>query len=223
MQNFLSKTGDMSNPEEAQYGRPKRPIGWTQVKLLHGLLTATKYGLSLILMLVAMTYNPTLFIALFVGYWVGDFVFCDNRIDSLMHKNMPMYDNGGFAGTIIRWALLVPIDKVPVVRAYLYDDSKYAELMTGYTEPSYVTKYTPFALWLTPRLISLIYLVILLVWIVEAEGGFGYTENNVFGWHALLMSFFVVIFMNEALLTYKAPLVSQLANDRKYLRLVIAY
>lgn len=31
--------------------------------------------MALLLMLVAMTYNPTLFLALIVGYFVGDLIF----------------------------------------------------------------------------------------------------------------------------------------------------
>lgn len=43
--------------------------------LTHSVLVALGYGLSLMLMLVAMTYNPGLFLALMVGWGVGDFIF----------------------------------------------------------------------------------------------------------------------------------------------------
>ena len=42
---------------------------------VHASLIALSYGISLMLMLVAMTYNPWLFIALMVGWGIGDFVF----------------------------------------------------------------------------------------------------------------------------------------------------
>jgi len=41
----------------------------------HALLTGLNYGLSLMLMLVAMTYNPSLFLALVVGWVAGDGIF----------------------------------------------------------------------------------------------------------------------------------------------------
>lgn len=44
-------------------------------RLLHAFISAIQYGLSLMLMLVAMTYNPSLFVALITGYFVGDFLF----------------------------------------------------------------------------------------------------------------------------------------------------
>jgi hypothetical protein len=52
----------------------------TQSQLLtlrvgHFALVASSYGLSLLLMLVAMTYNSWLFVALILGYALGDFMF----------------------------------------------------------------------------------------------------------------------------------------------------
>lgn len=43
--------------------------------LLHAFLGSVNYALALILMLVAMTYNPSLFMALVVGYFLGDIFF----------------------------------------------------------------------------------------------------------------------------------------------------
>ena len=51
------------------------------LRLLHALLTAINYGLSLLLMLVAMTYNPGLFLALVVGYFFGDLVTSSELIN----------------------------------------------------------------------------------------------------------------------------------------------
>lgn len=41
----------------------------------HALIVSFNYGLSLMLMLVAMTYNPSLFVALVFGWGLGDFFF----------------------------------------------------------------------------------------------------------------------------------------------------
>jgi hypothetical protein len=43
-------------------------------------------------------------------------------------------------------------------------------------------------LWLLPRLAWVTFLVIILVWAILVEGGFGFDESSVFGWHALFMT-----------------------------------
>jgi len=61
--------------------------------------------------------------------------------------------------------------------------------------------------WIFPRLLVIIFFVILFLWIYQAEGGIGFNESTVFGWHALLMSLFVVVFTQEAVLSFSAPLI----------------
>jgi len=79
---------------------------------------------------------------------------------------------------------------------------------SSYGEKEYVPPHpaVKLVLWALPRLISFIFLVVLFVWIYQAEGGIGWDEMAVFGIHALLMSLFTVTFLTEALLTYRAPL-----------------
>lgn len=57
-----------------------------------------------------------------------------------------------------------------------------------------------------PRVLAVIYMVLLFFWIYRAEGGLGFVESNLFGYHALLMSLFVVIFTQESLLAWSAPI-----------------
>jgi hypothetical protein len=214
MINFLSKTGKIH--EEFDLERPVRPVGWNLVKSIRS-FAATNYCLGLFLMLVAMAMNPALFLALFVGYWAGEQLLCDFNIDLTMHKTKPLYANGGLVGSLLRFAFCLPAAQIPLVRSALY-----APLSTSETEKPVETfaqnSLLKSLLWYTPRVLSLIYLIVMLVWVVEAEGGFGYTATTVFGWHPLLMSFFVVMFTNEAILTYKAPLLVQMVNDRTVLR-----
>ena len=47
----------------------------TRSRLLHAALSGLNYGLAMMLMLVVMTYNPNLFVALVVGYAIGDYYF----------------------------------------------------------------------------------------------------------------------------------------------------
>ena len=45
------------------------------LRIVHSVLGAIHYGLSLLLMLVAMTFNSALFVALIIGYLIGDYIF----------------------------------------------------------------------------------------------------------------------------------------------------
>ena len=45
------------------------------LRIKHAVLNGFTYGWALLLMLVAMTYNPSLFLALIFGYMFGDFFF----------------------------------------------------------------------------------------------------------------------------------------------------
>ena len=51
------------------------PTQYMMLRILHAVLSGVNYGVALLLMLVAMTFNPSLFVALMFGYAVGDFVF----------------------------------------------------------------------------------------------------------------------------------------------------
>jgi Ctr copper transporter family len=209
--NVYVAVSDMpSTPSSAQ--PTARPTGWAVVKLLYATLSAVKYGLSLMLMLVAMSFIPSLFLALVVGYLIGTYCICDTDIDMNMNVGKDLWANGGVMGTVFRTCLCLGSHE-----QLLLQQSQPADLSPGCdnTTLENVCKYT---FWIMPRLCSLVFLVILLVWIVEVEGSFGYVEESVFGWHALLMSFFIAMFTNEAILTYSVPLFPQLCNNRNYLR-----
>jgi len=62
--------------------------------------------------------------------------------------------------------------------------------------------------WLFPRILAVIFFIVLFFWIFQAEGGLGVTEDTLFGWHALCMSLFIVVFTQEAVLSFSAPLIS---------------
>ena len=79
--------------------RATRPHRWQRTKLCMGLLSGTRYAMTLFLMLTAMTFNPVLFVALVFGFFMGDYLCCD------FHVNMRMgVDNtpgGGRFGPFI--------------------------------------------------------------------------------------------------------------------------
>jgi len=198
--------------------RAKRPIGWLLMKIFRGFLQACKYTLSIFLMLVGMSFNPSLMLALFVGYWVGDIVFVDLRIDLEMQACRPLFKGGGIVGLLMRWILCAPMGQV--FHYQIFEDEA-IEFSLGDTPKERLANTLNtkrFIIGLVSRTVSLIVLVLTLVWVVTVEGGFGYTPTTEFGWHALCMTLFTAVFTNEALLTYKAPLLPQLANNRLFLR-----
>jgi len=57
-----------------------------------------------------------------------------------------------------------------------------------------------------PRVIAGIFLILLITWVEQAEGGFGFQEANIFGLHALFMGFVVVVFLQESILCWTVPI-----------------
>ena len=57
------------------------------LRIKHAVLNGLSYGWALLLMLVAMTYNPSLFLALVFGYMFGDFFFAHNTLRSNAMKD----------------------------------------------------------------------------------------------------------------------------------------
>jgi len=70
--------------------------------------------------------------------------------------------------------------------------------------------------WLLPRLLVVIFLIVLLVWIFQAEGGLGFEEATIFGLHALLMSLFAVVFTQEGVMAYSQSLLKFTRNRRVF-------
>lgn len=198
---LIELEGTVVNNADGFINRPSRPNGWPTIKLMFGTLMGMKFCLGLFLMLIAMTFNPSLFLAIFVGYIVGQYTVCDFQIDLDSNVKVTLSEPNGILGYIIQKALCIP------------------HFATGYTavpNPEYkndtffiIMKYV---LWTLPRLISAIFLVVMMIWVKKVEGGFGFEEASVFGWHALCMSLFIVVFTNEAVLTYAAPFFPQLSN-----------
>jgi len=67
------------------------------------------------------------------------------------------------------------------------------------------------------RLVTVVFLITLLLWIFQAEGGLGFDETTIFGLHALLMSLFV-IFTQESILAFSAPLIGPITKKRFILK-----
>jgi hypothetical protein len=82
-----------------------RPYGWIAIKMVLSIISGIRYALFLMLMLVAMTFNTSLFIALLFGYFAGDYICCD------FHVNVKMgaYSNseGGALGSAMKSVLRI--------------------------------------------------------------------------------------------------------------------
>jgi len=91
-----------------------------------------------------------------------------------------------------------------------------SSLLTPGSE-SYSTKLI---LWALPRIIVIVFFIVLFVWIYQAEGGIGWTEDSVFGVHALCMSLFAVFFTTEAVLVFRSPLVPHRLMQNMYIHLI---
>jgi hypothetical protein len=64
-----------------------------RMRVTHCIVAGVTYSLALFLMLVAMTYNSTLFLALVFGYGFGDFLFF-NRSFSLSNAGPQSHSTG---------------------------------------------------------------------------------------------------------------------------------
>ena len=192
-----------------QCERSPRPVGWSSLKILHSLITGLNYGLSLMIMLIAMSFIPSLFLAIFIGGCIGEYVTCDFRLDLSMGLYSPLSRYSGLSGWIIRRVLCLPVTL----------ENEIPEKSSG--QSTHETKYllsdgAKSVLWLLPRLISMILVIVVIVWVYQTQGAF--MSTSVFGYHALFMTLFIAVFTNEALLSYAIPLLPQLANDKKNLR-----
>ena len=192
-----------------QFQRSPRPVGWSSLKVLHSLVTGFNYGLSLMIMLIAMSFIPSLFLAIFIGGCIGEFLTCDFRLDLSMGLYSPLSTYSGLSGWIIRRVLCLP--------ATLPEDIVQQSSGPSMHERNHIlSERAKSVLWILPRLISMILVIVVIVWVYQTQGAF--MSSSVFGYHALFMTLFIAVFTNEALLSYAIPLLPQLAKDRKNLR-----
>jgi len=66
-----------------------------------------------------------------------------------------------------------------------------------------------------PRVVTVVFLILLLVWIFEAEGGLGFQEATVFGFHAFFMGLFVVVFLQEGIVAFSSQSIIGLITKKR--------
>jgi len=84
-------------------------------------------------------------------------------------------------------------------------------------------KYVQVFRWLIPRVLSIIFVIVLIVWLTQVEGGIGFHESNLFGFHGLFMGLFVVVFLQEAILSFTSPLILGPFRDGHNSTAVVVY
>ncbi|KAG0016088.1 hypothetical protein BGZ80_009439, partial [Entomortierella chlamydospora] len=149
--------------------------------------------LSWVLMLIVMTFNASLLFSAVAGSFIGFLFFGRNGLD----------DDCG-CGDISQTEDISQAEDITQAE----DD-----VPSGNSSMPY-----PVARSILPRIVGVAFLVILFLWIYQAEGGIGFQEATVFGWHALFMSLFVVVFTQEALLAYSSPLIGFFTKNRTMIK-----
>lgn len=81
--------------------KPVRPSGWAILKIFYGTLTSIQYCLGLFFMLISMSFSPTLFLALFFGYAIGQYLVCDATIDIDTHVKVLLAEPQGSMGKFL--------------------------------------------------------------------------------------------------------------------------
>jgi Ctr copper transporter family len=74
------QAGYQRAPDDTVLLAPKSPgeissERYLWLRLAHSVLAGLNYGMALVLMLIAMSYNPSIFVSLITGYAFGDFIF----------------------------------------------------------------------------------------------------------------------------------------------------
>ena len=113
----------LSNSQDGEADKILRPSGWYLLKVTYGCVVACNYALSLMFMLVAMTFNPCLFLALIVGYFIGGYVCCELSIDERLLGIRLFNRDSCFASALNWWtkhsshehfALLAGVSTFPI-------------------------------------------------------------------------------------------------------------
>lgn len=92
----------LSNLQDEQADKILRPHGWLLLKLIYGCVVACNYALSLMFVLIATTFNPSLFLALIVGYLIGGYICCELSIDERL-PGIRLFSRGAYGAYILNW------------------------------------------------------------------------------------------------------------------------
>ena len=92
----------LSNLQDGQADKILRPGGWFLLKVAYGSVVACNYALSLMFVLIAITFNPSLFLALFVGYLIGGYICCELNIDERL-PGIRLFNYSACGASALNW------------------------------------------------------------------------------------------------------------------------
>lgn len=80
-----------------------RPHGWITLRFWLSLMWTLKYLLGLLLMLLAMTMNPNVLLALCVGHFLGGYMISAATIDSQLSANVSTFSTSAALKRVLAW------------------------------------------------------------------------------------------------------------------------
>jgi len=145
--------------------------------VLHFIMVCVAY----LMMLAVMSFNVAIFFAITSGIFAGTLFQGRGGWSSSMFCDVNMVAYGGAAYT-------APASSCSTVSVMPAPNRTTARLA------------------LLVRAASITFLVLVLVWVMNVEGGLGWVDTSLFGWHAFLFTLAVPVLMSEAVLAFSAPI-----------------
>jgi hypothetical protein len=152
-------------------------MAFSRIDMARAVLRFIMVCVAYLLMLAVMSFNVAIFFAITSGFFAGT-LFQGRRGGMFCDINMAAFGEAGYAA------------------------SGCSTVSTGVSEPNRTTA----RLALLVRAASITFLVLVLVWVIQVEGGLGWVDASLFGWHAFLFTLAFPVFMSESVLAFTAPI-----------------
>jgi hypothetical protein len=156
-------------------------MAFSRIDIARAVLRFIMVCVAYLMMLAVMSFNVAIFFAITSGIFAGTLFQGRRGYSSSMFCDVNMAAYGGAAYT-------APASSCSTVSVL--------------PEPNRTTA----RLALLVRAASITFLVLVLVWVMNVEGGLGWVDASLFGWHAFLFTLAVPVLMSEAVLAFSAPI-----------------
>jgi hypothetical protein len=156
-------------------------IAFSRIDIARAVLHFIMVCVAYLMMLAVMSFNVAIFFAITSGIFAGILFQGRRGYSSSMFCDVNMAAYGGAADTA---------------------PASSCSTLSVMPEPNRTTA----RLALLVRAASITFLVLVLVWVMNVEGGLGWVDASLFGWHAFLFTLAVPVLMSEAVLAFSAPI-----------------